>query len=81
MAAIALNLAEQRDLVRAALVDATCREMRVYGGSVSTAIVAAHAARRVRDSMPVRSTYFYRLVALELRDLTVSGIRPWEWTR
>lgn len=76
----ALSLPEQRDVIRAALVDATCHELRFAGGGdLSSAIVAARAARHVRDSMPSASTYFHTLVALELRDLLASGIGEWEW--
>jgi hypothetical protein len=82
MAAIVLSLAEQRDLVRTALLEATCREMRFTGdGETASYLVAARAARRVRDTMPCASGYFPALVALELRDLmTTRLIRPWEWT-
>jgi len=77
---VALSLREQRTVIRAALVDATCRELRLTGGgTVASAMVAARAGRQVRDSMPCASTYFYALVALELRDLLASGIEPWEW--
>jgi hypothetical protein len=80
MAAIVLTLAEQRSLARAALIDATCREVRFTGdGTCSSAVVAARAARRLRDTMPVRSAYFYRLIVEELRDLLASGMKSGEW--
>jgi hypothetical protein len=75
-----LSLHEHRNLIRAALVAATCRELRFTGdGYTASAMVAARAGRRVRDSMPCAATYFYQLVALELRDLIDTGIESWEW--
>lgn len=51
------SLSEQKDAIRAALVDATNRELRLSGGgNLASAMVAARAGRKVRDSMPCAAT-------------------------